>query len=178
MRTTSSLRPIASVAFSRRGGNGVQRLGVRIVGTGGRLADDAARRHEAGDVVDVPVGVVVLQAFVDPDDLLGAEGFGERLLGGFLRPAVAVGIEQRLRGGQDRAFPVMIDGAAFEDEIETADGRLRKLGDVVADGRVVGKIVLAAPAVRLEAEGDGVLAGAREDRAGVAQPDVAVLARG
>ena len=81
MRTTSSLRPGASVASASVFAMRVERFGVGIVGTDWRLADDAARRHEAGDVVDVAVGVVVLQAFVDPDDLSGAESLGERRLG-------------------------------------------------------------------------------------------------
>ena len=72
----------ARVARSfERAGNGVERLAVRIVIARRRLADDAAGPDEAGDVVDVTVGVVVLQALVDPDDLLGAEGFAERGLG-------------------------------------------------------------------------------------------------
>ena len=81
MRTTSSLRPRASVAPSsvRAMASSVSR--VRVVGAGGSLADDAARRDEAGDVVDVAVGVVVLQALVDPDDLLGAERVAKRGFG-------------------------------------------------------------------------------------------------
>ena len=73
MRTTSSLRPSASVGIGERLRDGVEGLGIGIVGTGWGLANDPARRHEAGDVVDVAVGVVVLQAFVDPDDFPGAE---------------------------------------------------------------------------------------------------------
>ena len=51
----------------------VEGRGIGIVGAGGCLADDAARRHEAGDVVDVTIGVVVFQALVDPDDFARAE---------------------------------------------------------------------------------------------------------
>ena len=64
-----------------RAGDGFERLAVGIVVAGGRLADDAPRADEARDVVDMTVGVVVLQALVDPDDLPRAEGFAERLFG-------------------------------------------------------------------------------------------------
>ena len=53
----------------------------------------------------------------------------------------------------------MIDGTAFEHEVETADGGLGKPRDVVANDRVVGKIVFATPAVGLEAKGDGAVTG-------------------
>ena len=46
-----------------------------------------------------------------------------------------------------RAVAVLLDGAALEDEIEFADRRAGKLGDVVADGGVLGQIELAAPTV-------------------------------
>ena len=74
--------------------DGVQRFRVWIVRPGRRLADNAARRDEARDVVDMAVGVVVLQALVDPDDLPGAESIGQRRLGRRFGPAVAVGVQQ------------------------------------------------------------------------------------
>ena len=177
MRTTSSLRPLASVAASSVARNGVQRFRVWIFRSGRRLADDAARRDEARDVVDMAVGVVVLQALVDPDDFPGSESLGQRLLGGGFRPAVAIGIQQRLPRRQDRALAIVIDGAAFEHEIEAADRRCGKARNVVADRRVIGQIVLAAPAVGFEAQRHGALVTTREDGAGIAQPDVAVLCR-
>ena len=166
------------VGLAREGrGDGVERCGIRIVGSGGRLADDAARRYEACDVVDVAVGVIVLQTFVDPDDLLGTERFAQRGLGCFLRPAVAVRVQKRLPRRQDRAFAVVIDRAAFEHEVETADRRPGDACDVIADGCVIGQIVLAAPAVRSEAQRDDAFRRLRKDRSGIAQPDVAVLRR-
>ncbi len=156
-------------------GDGIERCRVRIIGARRRLADDAARRHEAGDIVDVPVGVIVLQAFVDPDDLARAERLAKCGFGDLLGPAVAVGIEQRLARRQDRALAVMIDGAAFEHEVEAADGLARKARDVVADRRVVGKIVFAAPAVGREAKSGEAVGRHRKDRSRVAQPDIAVL---
>ena len=69
MRVTWSLRPVASRRRFERAGDRFERLAVGIVVAGGRLADDAAGADEARDVVDMTVGVVVLQALVDPDDL-------------------------------------------------------------------------------------------------------------
>ena len=70
---------------------------------------------------------------------------------------------------------VLVDSAAFEHEIEFPGPVAGKLGDVVADGLIVGEVELAAPAIELEAEREPVPVAPREDRAGIAQPDVAVL---
>ena len=151
-----------------------ERLAVGIVVARRRLADDAARADEARDVVDMAVGVVVLQALVDPDDLPGAEGFAERRFGLRLGPAVAVRVEQRLPRGQHRALAVVVDGAALQHEVEALDGRIGDARNVVADRRVIGQIVLAAPAVGGKAQRHVPDVRARKDRPRVAQPDVAV----
>ena len=154
MRVTSSLRPDASRRGFERAGDRIQRLAVRIVVAGRRLADDAAGPDEARDVVDVAIGVIVLQALVDPDDLAGAERFAERRFRLRLRPAVAVGIEQRLPRRQDGALAVMVDGAALQHEVEALHGRVGDARDVVADRRVVRQVVLAAPAIGGKAQRD------------------------
>ena len=174
MRVTSSLAAGRVARSFERAGDGVERLAVRIVIARRRLADDAAGADEAGDVVDMTVGVVVLQALVDPDDLLGAEGFAERGLSLRLGPAIAVGIEQRLPRRQDGAFPVMVDGASLQNEIEPLHGGVGDARDFVADRRVVGQVVLAAPAIRGEAESDAPDVRARENWSRIAQPDVAI----
>ena len=94
---TSSLRPEASVAASS-----VRAISSRISALGssapaGRLADDAAGPDEAGERVDMAVGVVVQQAVVEPDDLARAEGLAQRGFGLRLGPAIAIGVEQGLR---------------------------------------------------------------------------------
>ena len=72
---------------------------------------------------------------------------------------------------------VMLDGAAFQHEVECADRRAGESRDVVADRGVAGQIELAAPAIGPESERDRAVLGAGEDRAGVAQPDIAVAGR-
>ena len=135
---------IAGLAQGPR--DGVQHFGVRIVVAGGRLADDQARRHEAREVVDMAVGVIVRQPLVDPDRLLGAERFSQRRLRLLFLPAVAVRVEQCLSGGENGALAVMLDGAALQHEIELPHGHVRKPRDVAAHGGVVGQVVFAAPA--------------------------------
>ena len=56
-------------------------------------------------------------------------------------------------------------------------GQPAKRGDVVADRRIVGQVELAAPAIGLEPERDRAVVAPREDRAGVAEPDIAVARR-
>ena len=178
-RDAHDIEPTAHRVRRRLEGAGdlLERRRIGVVGAAGRLAHDAPRCHETGDVVDVAVGVVVLETFRDPDDGPGAERFTERPLGLGLRPAVAVGIEQRLARRQDRAFAVVVDRSAFQDEAEAAHRHARQARNVAADGCVVGQLVLAAPAVGLEAQRNWAARTARKDRPRVAQPDVAV-ARG
>src|SRR5262245_13236708 len=121
----------------------------------------------------MPVGVVVAKTTFEPDDLSRAEGLAQRRFGLPLAPAVAICVEQGFAGGNEGAFAVMVDSAAFENEIEAADGRAGKPRDLVADNGVVGEVELAAPAIGLEFEGDGPVRRSREDRTGVAQPDIA-----
>ena len=55
-----------------------------VLGVGGVVAgrrDDDARRDEAGQAVDVPSGLVVLERRRQPDDLLDAEVLPEDVLG-------------------------------------------------------------------------------------------------
>ncbi len=116
----------------------LQGLGVGIVGAGRRLADNAGRPDKAHDIVDMPIGVIVLEALVDPDHRLGAERPVKRRLRFSLRPAVAIGVEQGLAGGKHGALAVMVDGAAFQDKLEAQNRPTSEAGDIVADRRVVG----------------------------------------
>src|SRR4029078_6999624 len=122
----------------------------------------------------MPVGVIVLEAFIDPDHRLGAEGKAKCCFSFSVGPGAAIGIEQGLAGGEHGALAVMVHGAALQDKIETQNGPSGEAGDVVADRRVVGQMELAAPSVGLEPESDRAVVSPGEDRAGVAEPDIAV----
>ena len=77
-RDAHDLEPAALRVGRRceRARDGVESLGVGVVGAGRRLARDAAGRHEAGEVVDMAVGMVVHETLVEPEDLRRAEGLG------------------------------------------------------------------------------------------------------
>src|SRR5262245_47239059 len=152
----------------------LQNVGIGIVGTGRGLAHDARGSDETREHVDMSVGVVVAKSAFEPDDLARAEGLAQRGFRLLLVPAIAVGVEQGFAGGDEGAFAVMLDGAAFEHEIEAADGRAGKTRDLVSDDGVVREVELAAPAIGLESEGDGAVRRTRKDRTGIAQPDIAV----
>jgi hypothetical protein len=100
------------------------------------------------------VGVVVAQAVAQPQHLAGAQGLGQRRLGGLLGPAgIAVGVQQALAGGQQRAQAVVLDRAALEDEAVAGQGRAGGGGDLGGDLVIALQLVLAAPAVEAEAGG-------------------------
>ena len=87
MRITSSLRPVASVACSSGRAIGVQGLGVGVVGAAGDWQATRAGRHEAGEVVDMAVGVVVLQAFAQPEHFLAPSAWRSAASASSQRPA-------------------------------------------------------------------------------------------
>ena len=168
------LAPARIAGLVQGPGDGVQHIRVRVFRASGRLADNHARGNEAREIVDMAVGVVVGQPLADPDHLLRAECLGQRRLRVLLRPAIAVGVEQRLRRGENGALAVMLDGAALQHEIELPLRHARKLGDLAAHEGIVRHVEFAAPSVGLEAHGHGLAARPREDRAGVPEPDIAV----
>lgn len=86
-------------------------------------ASDLARTDEAGNVVDVAVGLKRIDAVLDPDDLFKIEVLLELLLNFFLGHAgVAAFGEQAHLGREQGAFAVNMDGAAFEHEVGGAVG--------------------------------------------------------
>jgi hypothetical protein len=94
-----------------------QRLVVRIGGVRLHDRDHDVLGHEAGDVVDVPVGVVADDAVAQPQHLADAEQQPQALLDlGARQAGVAVLVQQALLGGQHRAGAVDVDRAALEDQ--------------------------------------------------------------
>jgi hypothetical protein len=169
---------------------------ILVAGVGLDTGEDLVFGDEAGDVVDVAVGVVAGAAFVEPENLfnaqVGVEGLLEVLAGGGFVAEAGVALldvaEEALFGGEQEAGSVGVDAAAFEDEaVGAAFGEEDlgfDLGDVVVLGDVVGDLVVAAvvvvlgPGVELpvsggEEAGDGGVEGLGldEDGAGVAEPD-------
>ena len=101
-----------------------ERKVVFVVGVGFDAGEDLVFADEAGDVVDVAVGVVAGAAAVEPEGLVDAEVVVEGLfevLAGFVFVAEA-GValldfgEEALFGGEEDACAVGVDAAAFEDE--------------------------------------------------------------
>jgi len=91
-------------------------LVVGVSGVGLNGGDDGFRGDEAGDVVDVAVGVVAGDAAVEPEDLVNAEVVGEnllKLLTGESGVALLDLAEEALFGGEQDALAVGVDGAAF-----------------------------------------------------------------
>ena len=148
---------------------------VRLVEHG--LEHGPARRDEGADVVDVPVGVAVLdQPEPEPDDPLGAQLLPQLGLDLLARePRVAVLLEQALLGRDQRPGAVDADRAALEHEVGGVAARHAELGEH-ARGElrvlVVGDVLLA-PAVEAELDpGAAAVLVADEDRARVARPRV------
>ena len=139
-------------------------LEVGIVLIGGIVAigveQGVVGRH-TDDGVDVAVGVVAAEvAVVDPDDALGAEAFFQFFLY-LLARAWLVAPHLALGGGHDGSTSVALDGSSLEHEVGVL---LQSMGEVAFFVEVEGDEVvvvggeLAAPAVELELQGDGLCA--------------------
>ena len=93
-------------------------------------SDDCIGADEAGDVVDVAVGVVAGDAAVHPEHLVDAEVVAEdalQLIAAEAGVALLDLAEQALFGGEQDAGSVGVDAAAFEDDaMRGAVGKLRR----------------------------------------------------
>jgi hypothetical protein len=163
---------------------------VFVVSVGLDAGEDFVFADEAGDVVDVAVGVVAGAALVEPENFFDAEVFVEGLFevfAGFGFGAEA-GVallnfgEETLFGGEEEAGAVGVDAAAFEDEAVGFSGWEFdlgfELGDVIVLRDVLGDLVVAAPVVVLcpgvelpVSDGEVACGVFDEDGAGVAEPD-------
>jgi len=181
----------------------VQVLGEREVVLVGGVGFDAGEdgvgfvfrgRDEAGDVVDVAVGVVAGAAAMQPEGLMDAEVVVEgalQLLAADSGVALLDLREEALLSGEQNARAVGVDGAAFEDYamgLRVGIGGKNfglDLGEVIELGDVVGNLVVEMP-VRVLGPGvelpvgdgevgvgifDGANSLLNKDRAGVAEPD-------
>src|SRR5262245_42671182 len=101
----------------------------------------------------------------------------KRVFGLILGPAIAVGVQQDLAGGEDGALAIMLNRAAFQHEAELLHRRASEPGDVVAHAVVAGKVELSSPAVELESQRNHALPALRKYGAGIAEPDVSVFRR-
>ena len=162
---------------------------IFVGGVGLDAGEDGVFPDEAGDVVDVAVGVVSGGAAVEPEGVFDAEIVVEGLFEGLagLRLVAEAGVafldfaEEAFFGGEEDAGSVGVDASAFEDEALGAFGGLGlgaelldgvEFGYVVGDEVVAAVIVVLGPGVELPV-GEGEVAGGilEEDGAGVAEPD-------
>jgi len=157
-----------------------QREVVFVRGVGFYGGDDLVLGDEAGDVIDVAVGVVSGTATMEPDGLLDAEMLTEgslQLLTGDTGVALLDLRQEALFCGDKGASAVDVYAAAFEDQAMTGNLWLA-LWHRVKAGYLLGDLVVATPVIVL---GPGVEApvgegrfssgGLSEDGAGVTEPD-------
>ncbi|PAV93554.1 hypothetical protein WR25_12586 [Diploscapter pachys] len=91
---------------------------------------DAPFADEAGEVVDMAIGMVVQQAVTQPDDTRIAQILAQPALDiGLGHRRVAIGIEQALFGRHHRAGTVTVDRAAFQHPVAIADLRPDRLAE-------------------------------------------------
>lgn len=174
------LASLGVAAFFQHAEGGLAAQVVRVVLVVGPGQQHLAGTHVAAEVVDVAVGLVVVEAVRQPDDALHRKVVAQGPLD--LRLAqvrVAVVVEQAFLGGDQRAFAVDVDRAALEDEVVGAvAGAPFDLEDlachlVVALPGEVQAAFEAAPGVEAPVDAAYIaLVVDDEGRAGVADPGI------
>ena len=118
-----------------------------------RLGDgEGPSADEAGEIVDMAVGMVVEQPFAEPEQPLDAEVLaqpGLDLLAAHAR--IAVRVEQALLGGDGEAGAVDVDRAALQDPVAADRLDAGAFGQAQPDRVVALQLIFAAPAVEAEA---------------------------
>ncbi len=138
-----------------------------------------ARLGEAAEVVDMAERLVVGEAARQPDHTFDPEQGAEVGLDVRLREMrVAVGIEQALRGGQQRSLAVDVDRAAFEDLRPDDASRTRLFEDEARQPGVAGEALEdEAPGVEAPIHpGEPARTVDQERRPGVARPAIVEVA--
>ena len=125
------------------------------------------RLDEAGERVDVTIGVIVLEHPRQEDHARRAERVLQTGLPG---RSIGAAHEQTRRGREDGVDAIGFDRAALQHEIEALGGQSAELGDASGEILIARHRILAAPAIEAKAE----RAIATEDRKRVAGPRVAV----
>ena len=174
------LASLGVAAFFQHAEGGLAAQVVRVVLVVGPGQQHLAGTHVAAEVVDVAVGLVVVEAVRQPDDALHRKVVAQGPLD--LRLAqvrVAVVVEQAFLGGDQRAFAVDVDRAALEDEVVGAvAGAPFDLEDlachlVIALPGEVQAAFEAAPGVEAPVDAAYIaLVVDDEGRAGVADPGI------
>jgi hypothetical protein len=127
----------------------LERFVVLVRRIGLHHSDDGRRIHEAGQIVDVTVGVVAGDPVAQPEDVADTEMAAETGFDGLpVEAGIAVGVEEAGLGRQQGAAPVDVDGPALEHHAGGVDRNPVLAGD---PGRnhvveIVGRI-LATPGI-------------------------------
>ena len=164
-----------------------------MVGVIGPDAGNFAGTDVAGDIVDVAVGLVGIDAVLDPDDLFQIQVFLQHHFDLFLvqigNVTAGIGVQQAHLGGDQGAFAVDMDGAAFQDEVQacgaavgigTVGVNANQVTDLLCHCVIVGPgevqaVNQAAPCVEDPVNtADLALVVDDEGRTGVADPSVVV----
>ncbi len=175
---------LATLGVDRRfqhleGGHGALVLGIVLIVS--PVQGHFTRAHEAAHVVDVAVGLVHVDALVQPDKALHAQIVAQvRFDLRFAQVRIAVFVEQALGGGQAGAFAVDVDGAPFQNErrvVAIHAVLCQHLGRhlLVLIPRVVETTLVAAPGVEAPIH-PTALAGRVGDDGGAAVAGPAVIA--
>ena len=122
---------------------------IRVAMMGFDHGHDGVTRDKAGDIVDMSIRVIPLDAVSQPEDLPDAEVVAESLLDLFTGHCwIAIRIEQTGGGRQEGSCPVCIDRATLKDESRFKEHHPEMTGDPCRDN-IIGIIgwVFAAPRI-------------------------------
>ena len=147
------------------------------------MPPNAARRHgqgqppfahEAGEIVDMAVGMVADQPLAEPQQAVDAERLVQSHLDIRARQRrVAVDVEQAFLGRDAKSGAVDVDPAAFEHPILLIDGQAAFGRQRRADFLIARHHEFLAPPVETKVARAPFQARSHNDRSRVAQPDVA-----
>ena len=163
-----------SKCFGTGLGIGIDRR-IGIIRSGRARHGQDARGHKPREIIDMAIGVIIVQTLPQPQHPIKAQIAVQALFNFASRKVrIAIGVEQALLSRGDQTGAVTIKRAAFQHPVCHLGRKTSAVRQFRADLLIPVHQILAAPAVKAKALADLRSAALDYQGPSIAQPDIAV----
>jgi len=157
-----------------------QRGMIRVLGVGFNNRRDHPRGKKAGQIIDMPVGIVTLETLAQPDNLSDTQPLRKSCFNFRSRQrGITVGMKKTLFSGEKSVLSVGIERASLKDEIVSFEWCIgKKTGGSRDDIIFIPRTIFLTPTIEGEVMGDTSRSPwnstKHKDRSAIAKPGVII----